>query len=263
MTAVRLSQNWYKILFVRQVVTSLLALIHLVFTLGLAQDVESLRQKLEDGLYSSVVLLGSELLNQEPENAEAHLLYAYGLYYTSDFVNARLEFDKAQILKINPSPEVKHLSGLLKASEGDVQGAFEDLQTAFEETQDYQIAMDWGQVAWANNLPEKALEAFAKASQTPFGQTQIWPELNRGRIFHLSLQNSEAAIEAYEKALQIFDENDFGSESSPGYFEILFRLGQVYEAQGDIEQAKLYYESINNLDPNYEPALATLEHLSQ
>ena len=71
---------------------------------------------------------------------------------------------------------------------------------------------------------------------------------------HLSLQNYEAALEAYENALRIFEENAPVGESSPGYFEILFRQGQVYEAQEDIELAKSNYRLIIEIDPNYQPS---------
>jgi O-antigen biosynthesis protein len=241
----------------------------MALSLGFAQislaqsSVTDIRQAIQDGLYTYVAqVLGPEILEREPNNPEAHLLFAYALYYTGDVAQARLEFDKAEVLKIPPSSEVFHLHGLLKASQGDVNSALDLLQQAFEESQDYQIAMDWGRMAWEDGQTEVALEAFSQAAQTPFGQTQMWPELNRGRILHLTLKDYDAAIAAYDQAIQIFfDDNNPVGQASPGYVEAFFRLGQVYEALGDIDTAKSSYDAAIDVDANYLPALTALERL--
>ncbi len=176
------------------------------------------------------------------------------------------EFDIAQTLNIQPTAEVHHLNGLLKANEGDILGSFEDLQKAFEESQNYQIAMDWGRIAWENGNNQDALIAYGHAAQTTLGQTLMWPELNRGRILHLALKDYDAAIEAYNKAIDIFfDNNDVSTNqlAPPEYIEAFFRLGQAYEAKGDRNTAIANYDAALALDANYEPALAARRRLGQ
>ena len=243
----------------------LLCLISLApISIGLTQGVETLRQTLKEGLYTYVVtVLAPDLLKLEPTNPEAHLLYAFGLYYTNDPIKARLELDKAVSLNIELTAEVQHLNGLLRATEGDIDGALGLLQKAFEKSQDYTIAMDWGRIAWESDHPEQALEPFSHAANTDEGKRKMWPELNRGRIFHLILKDYDRAIEAYDQAITIFEDNDPGGPAPSGYVEAFFRLGQVYEAKGDVPRAKANYELITqSLDQTYEPAIAALERLA-
>ncbi len=70
----------------------LVVFILIYLSLGFAQtSVDELRQNIQNGLYTSVVqVLAPDLLEREPNNPEVHLLFAYALYYTSDFARARL-----------------------------------------------------------------------------------------------------------------------------------------------------------------------------
>jgi tetratricopeptide (TPR) repeat protein len=233
-------------------------------SLSFAQtSLETIREAIEDGLYPTVVqFLAPQFIQTEPDNPQGHFLFAEALYYTGDIGQARLEFDKAQLLNLPLSPEVKHLNGLLQAAEGKMTASLENLRAAFEESQDYDIAMDWGRIAWEHGNMDEALEAFEKAAQTPLGQTQIWPRLNQGRILHLVLKDYKAAIKAYNQAIDIvFDTSN--EVNPPGYVEAFFRLGQVYEALGDIDQAISQYQAASLSDPNYLPALTALERLQR
>jgi tetratricopeptide (TPR) repeat protein len=248
----------------RYVNTLVMCLLSLgLLPLSFAQvSVDTLRQNINDRLYTAVVQISApDLLEREPNNPEAHFLFAYALYYTGDPTQARLELDKALALDIKPSPEVEHLDGLLKASEGDKETALDLLKNAAMQSEDYTMAMEWGRVAWESNFPQEALTAFAQAAKTSEGQKKMWPELNRGRILHLVLNDYDAAIEAYNLAINIFEDNDPGGPPPPGYVEAQFRLGQSYEAKDDIPTARTYYEIAQRLDATYEPAIAALERL--
>lgn len=231
---------------------------------GFAQtSLNSLRQAAREGLYPSVITLAPDLISREPNNAEAHFLFALALYYTGDLTRARLELNQSRLLNLTETADVAYLDGLLKAAEGNIQEALKDLRKAFEQAGNYQIAMDWGNIAWEAGNYQEALDAFERASQTPIGQTLIWPELNRARILHLVLGDYENAILAYERAIETFISNDPGGQPSPGYVEAYFRLGQIAEAQGNIDEAISNYRSASFSDPNYEPAIVALERLGQ
>lgn len=60
----------------------------------------------------------------------------------------------------------------------------------------------------------------------------------------------------------MFEANDPGNpRPSPAYVETYFRLGEVYEALRDLDQAEIYYRSAHFADPTYGPALDALERL--
>jgi tetratricopeptide (TPR) repeat protein len=264
----------------RYLVVILLALS--LIPMSIAQtSIEPIRQNIKDGLYTLVIQVSApELLEREPNNPEAHFLLAYALYYSNDFTQARLELNQALNLNLTRTPEVDHLDGLLKATEGDRNQALVLLKKAFTQSSDYtpasdlasdytmasdyNMAMEWGRIAWENQQFQEALEAFAAAAKTTEGKKLMWPELNRGRILHLALQDYDAAIKAYNQAIKTFDDNDPnpGEQPPPGYVEAFFRLGQIYEAKGDIPTAISNYEVARFADQAYEPAIAALKRLA-
>src|SRR5690606_15926727 len=151
-------------------------------------------------------------------------------------------------------PAFAHLGALLRAANGDPAGSLQALKNAFLRTRDYDYAMDWGRVAWQAAAYEEAIEAFRAAAQTEDGSRELWPHLNMGRVLMLAGRLDEA-IDAFNAAIDVFERIDRGEAGpgSPGYVEAYFRLGEVHEELGDIEQAETNYRAARTADPNYAP----------
>jgi tetratricopeptide (TPR) repeat protein len=236
-----------------------------LFSNSLAQSsLEQLRQNLTDGYYASAAKIsGPAAIRDNPDNPEAYFLYSKALYYAEDVPAARTQFDQAlDLAGDTTTPEYTHLNGLITAAEGNLTQAVTLLETAFLKSQDYTIAMDWGRTAWQAGAFDEALKAFQAAATTDQGQKELWPYLNQGRILQQVKGDLDAAITAYETAIDVFNANDSGTlPAPPGYVEAHFRLGEIYEAQGDKPIAKSYYEAALGLDRNYTPAKNALDRL--
>ena len=232
---------------------------------ALAQTgLEQMRNNLAEGAYAlAAQITGPNLVRDLPDSPEAHYLYAYALYLTDDLEGARSELELALSLGPQPAdPQYDRLNGLLRAREGDTEGALRLLKNAFVRSQDYAIAMDWGAEAWRAGRFEDALEAYAAASGTAQGQVELWPQLNSGRILD-SQGDFEAAMEAFSRAIKVYDTNDDATGlASPGVVQAYFLLGRAHEAKEAFDLAKVNYQAALNLDPNYRPAQDALADLA-
>lgn len=242
-------------------------LVLLLAPLAFAQDGYSQMQDLLDrGYYNSAAELnGPELIKTFPDQPRAHYLYAYALYLTGNISAAQKELDVATgLIKGDAGPEYLHLTGLLKAAEGDPAAALRPLQSAYIHTHDYTYAMDWGRAAWQAGSFDQALQAFQAAAGTDTGKTSMWPLLDQGRIL-IYLERYQDAITKLNDAIDVFEATDPGGArpGSPAYVEAFYRLGQVYEKLGDVSQAETSYRSARTADPNYAPAIDALDRLSR
>lgn len=233
-----------------------------------AQDQDpyaQMRDLLAQGYYNSAARLnGPELVARYPDEAEAHFLYAHALYLTGDTTGAQASLDRALALGGGDDPDFIHLQGMLRAVQGDVEGALRALQNAYLRTRDYGYAMDWGRVAWQFARYPEALEAFDAAAGTDRGARELWPHLDRGRVL-LLLDRVPEAIAAFERAIDVFEATDRGDArpGSPAYVEAYFRLGEAYERLGELGQAEVNYRAARSADPNYAPAVTALDRLSR
>jgi tetratricopeptide (TPR) repeat protein len=220
-------------------------------------SLEQLRQHVVNGYYASATQISGPLaVRENPDNPEAFFLYSRALYYVDNIPEARAQFDTARsLIGDGATPEYTHLHGLITAAEGNLTQAVVLLETAFLKSQSYDMAMDWGRTAWQAGEFDTALKAFQSATTTEQGQKELWPYLNQGRILQTVNGDAQAAITAYQTAIEVFNTNDPGTgQAPPGYVEAHFRLGEVYESLGDKATAKTYYDAALNLDQNYTPA---------
>jgi len=242
-----------------------LFLFALFLSFGVAQiSIADMRSYIEEGFYASAARVnGPSLVAAYPNDPEAHYLYAHALYLTGNYAHAREELDQAMTL--NPpadDPDYELLNGLLRATEGNTEGALRSLRNAFIRSQAYDVAVAWGRVAWQAGDYETALEAYTAATTTEQGATEAWPWLNQGRMLK-ALGRYPEAIEAFQNAIRVFEASDLGvGQPSPGLVEAYFRLGEIYEALDDPREAKANYDSALGADPNYVPARAALDRLA-
>ena len=150
-----------------------------------ADNVAALRELLSGGYYALAAQVeGPRVVETHPQNVEAHLLYARALYLVGNLSAATDQLERAETLPA--TPELKrataHLSALVKAAQGDTATAEGLLVQTFRAAPDYQVAMDWGRVAWQGGDLETALRAYRAAAATPEGQRQPWPSLNTARL---------------------------------------------------------------------------------
>jgi tetratricopeptide (TPR) repeat protein len=232
-----------------------------------AQDpTAAMRDLIARGYWNSAAQLnGPNLVEARPDDPDAHLLLATALFLTGDVAGAAARLETATSLVQGGVPAAHvHLGGLIRAAQGDGAGAVRQLQIAFLRQPTYTYGMDWGRVAWQSGLTEDALTAFAAAAATPEGRVEAWPHLARGRVL-ASLARWEEAIAAFRRALDVFEANDPGlaRPPSPAYVEAWYRLGEVYEAIGDLAQAEAAYKAARAVDPNHAPSVQAVDRLTR
>lgn len=234
---------------------------------ALAQDpVAAMRDLIARGYWNSAAQLnGPNLVDARPDDPEAHLLLATALFLTGaiEGAAARLEVATSLVQGGVPAAHV-HLGGLIRAAQGDPAGAARQLQNAYLRQPNYAYAMDWARVAWQSGLHEDALTAFAAAAETPEGRVEAWPDLGRGRVL-ASLGRWDEAIGAFRRALDVFEANDPGLARPPGpaYVDAWYRLGEAYEALGDLAQAEAAYKAARAVDPNHAPSVQAVDRLTR
>lgn len=226
---------------------------------------KQMRDLLAQGYYNSAARLnGPELVARFPDSGEAYYLLARALYMTGDLAGAGTALEHSITLNGDSDAGIVNLQGLLRAAQGDAVGALRALQNAFLRSRDYQYAMDWGRVAWQAAQYEEAIAAFDAAADTNRGKRELWPYIDKGRLLTL-LADYGGAIKAFTTAIDVFEATDPGEArpGSPAYVEAYYRLGEVYERQGNIALAEINYRAARTADPNYAPAVQALDRLSR
>lgn len=239
----------------------------LLASVGFAEDadVARFRELLRGGYYHSAAQLnGPELIRALPEHAEARFLYAQALFYAGDVDLADEQLDIAMELNNGTSGPYLALRGEIRAQQGRLAEALDELREAYQLDPSYEIAMTLGTVAWQLAEFDVALEAFGAAADTVRGRRELWPYLAAGRV-QLAQGELAAALELFTRAIDVFEEYDTGSSGlpSPGYVEAFYRLGQTYERLGNFTQAEVQYRAARSSDPNYAPAIDGLDRLSR
>jgi len=230
------------------------------FGVGWAQgdEVTALRTLLDEGYYALAAQVeGPKLVESFPGSAEAHYLYAYALHLTGNTSRAAAEVERAK--RLGNEPEIAHLDALLRADRGDAAGAARLLARTFSRSPSYDVAMDWGRVAWQGGDLKQAVRAFREAAGTPRGRNEPWPSLNLARLLALQERYREAIVEL-ERTLDIL-ERDPAPLPSPAYVEAFYRLGAAHEALGELEEAVPNYQAARSADPDYAPATDALTRL--
>ena len=226
----------------------------------------TLKELLGGGYYALAAQVeGPSAVQTAPQNAEVHLLYARALYLVGNLNAARTQLERAKILSATPQERrsVTHLDALVRAAQGDAARATQLLEGVFRVAPDYQVAMDWGQVAWQGGNLRTALRAYRAAAATPKGLNEPWPTLNMARLL-LQQGRFEAALAPLETTLTRLDlEQDASLRPSPAYPEAFYRRGQAYEALGEVQEAVSNYQAARSADPNYTPAVDALTRLGE
>lgn len=229
-----------------------------------ADPVAALDELLRGGYYALAAQVeGPQVVQARPRSAEARLLYARALYLSGSAAEAERQLAAARKLPATPEQRraLGHLGALVRAAQGDTAQAARALAALYRAAPDYEVAMDWGQVAWAEGDIEAALRAYRAAATTTRGRREPWPTLNVARLL-LQRGDPQAALEPLETTLTRFEGNPSPHpRPSPAYAETFYRLGQAYEALGDPQAALPNYQAARSVDPAYAPALSALERL--
>jgi len=237
------------------------------FSLGIpgsarAQAPAALKELLNGGYYALAAQVeGPRAVKTNPQSAQAHLLYARALYLVGNLESAQTQLGRAKTLAATPTERrsVAQLDALLGAAQGDAARGARLLEGVFEAAPTYQVAMDWGQVAWQGGDLRTALRAYRAAAATPEGQNEPWPTLNTARLL-LQQGRYEAALAPLEATLTRLEERP-SPRPSPAYVETFYRLGQAHEALGGVQEAVSNYQAARSADPDYTPAGDALARL--
>ena len=101
-------------------------------------------------------------------------------------------------------------------------------------------------------------EAFRALDAIPPRQTDTYGALyQRGRLAALSGQRIDAGIAALKRCLELEP-----TDTMPEHAPVEWRLGNLYEAKGDVAAARDAYRAVLHLDPGFAPASDALGKLS-
>lgn len=238
--------------------------------LAQSDPVAALHELLRGGYYALAAQVeGPRVVRARPRSAEARLLYARALYLSGSVGEAARQLAAARELPATPQQRrsLGHLNALVRAAQGDAAGAARQLAALFRAAPDYEVAMDWGQVAWQGGDLRAAERAYRAAAATPRGQGEPWPTLNLARLllqagrFEAALAPLEATLTRFEGATLTRFEGDPNPRPSPAYAETFYRLGQAHEALGDLQAALPNYQAARSVDREFAPAEEALERL--
>lgn len=142
--------------------------------------------------------------------------------------------------------------GVAKYATGDVEGA----RQAYEQTininkEDSVAHNNLGNVYRDMGDYDKAIEEYLKAIEIEKKLTT--PYLNLGSIYQYILSKPEEAIKIYKK----------GIDANPEYADLYNLLAGVYEKQGDLDNAKKYYEESLSIKTDNPAAQNGLNRLAQ
>lgn len=226
-----------------------------------------LRELIDRGFYNAAAqLAGPAWVEQEPTNPEAHLGLAQAAWLSGDINTARVAVNEAFSLlgDVSPPAALLNVHGLLLNEEGEVNAALDTLKRAFDASGSYEHAMDLARVAWLNGRYDTALEAYALAAQTPAGQLDAWPLLNRARLLEATGE-PEAALEAFQETVVTFDrlESNGGTVDVAAFVEAHYRMGRLLERLGEPDAAREAYLTARRALPTYSPAISALDALRE
>lgn len=225
-------------------------------------SVAALRDLIAGGYYALAAQVdGPQVVRAHPQSGEAHLLYARALYLVGNLEAAAAQLNRAKGLANSPDLQrsVTHLGALVQAAQGNPESAVRQLAQLFAASADYEVAMDWGQVAWQSGNLGAALRAYRAAGNTASGETEPWPSLNEARLLLLQ-KNYREAITTLGTTLTILEAAPT-PRPSPAYAEAFYRLGEAHEALGETDDAISNYQAASSVAPDYLPARKALERL--
>ncbi len=203
---------------------------------------------------------GPKLVENFPEKAEAHYLYSYALYLTGNFAEAKIELNEGKALVGNTSACYFWLEGLLEAANSNTDKALSLLEKAYKLEPSYVIAMDIGRTAWQQGDYRKALEAYQRATSFPKGKENPWAYINQAKLFSYQGLYNETII-VLQNLLDLLEGKD-GGDFPLVQGEVFYLLGQAYEELGDLENARINYETSLNINPNHSLAARALIRLA-
>lgn len=239
-------------------------------------------------IYLSMGLLDNctESLNKalelEPDNIESYLKLAEIHLIMREYKEALVSADKAIDLdKLNPLPY--SIKAYTYAEAGDTINAIKNyLEVIDKDQRNYDAYIQLGliystkgnpiAIDYFNNAlnidPQsvEALYALAMFFQTHedientisvynrllvIEPDNVYANYNLGYVNLVLLGDSETALGYFEKASLI----------NPNYFQALYNLGYCYELQGNYAEARRLYNTVLEIEVNYEKAIAGLNRI--
>jgi len=142
--------------------------------------------------------------------------------------------------------------GVAKYATGDVEGAREAYEQTININKEDSVAHNnLGNVYRDMGNYDKAIEEYLKAIEIEKKLTT--PYLNLGSIYQYILSKPEKAIGIYKQ----------GIEANPDYVDLYNLLAGVYEKQGDLDNAKKYYEESLSIKADNPAAQNGLKRIAQ
>lgn len=238
---------------------------------------------LRAGAPDAVVEDLAKLIVEQPRRVEAYMLLGSAYRAKRDAAKATQTY--AKILDIAPTdPRGPYFEGVALRAQGKVAEAKQQFESALKLNAAYADALSQlVSIAFAENMPDRALERVQKQIQLAPNSAQLYEVL--GGV-HLARKEAEQAEAAYSKAIELEPKSSFTAylalaqiygrakrhdealaeldqvlKANPKNFGALMLTGEIQKARGDIPKAQAAYEKIIAEDPRFGPAANNLAYL--
>ena len=219
----------------------------------------------------------------EPENRDCRIKLAELYYVVRDFQNTLKQLNA--ILEVDGRDELAlFMKGTVYRDIGDTAQAVLFIQQAVDVDPEYYDALDMLGVIYSQKKSPLALDYFKRALEVRPNSPNIY--YNMGTYFQSKLAYNEA-IENYTNCIQLDPNQKFAYynlgyihiglqvyskaveyftgaiNSDDRYYQAYYGRGYSYEILGDVQRAKLDYETVLNINIDHVPSKEGLGRIAR
>lgn len=211
-------------------------------------DMAAVQAQMDAGQYSEAQAALEQIVEQDPQNAEAYFLLGLANFNLQQYPEARAAFSQALQLEPDRASAVHHNLGALAYQTGDLDTAVKEFKAALQaEPEDPDTLYQLGATYLVMALPQdaaspdpamlsKAEGEFKEALQ--YDPQQAASMVGLGNVYLLQDRAADA-IKILEQAVS----------AAPDMGEALFALGRAYAIAGQNEQAKETLQKFLKMNP--------------
>jgi tetratricopeptide (TPR) repeat protein len=211
-------------------------------------DLEGIQAAIDAGNYEEAQADLQAVLEENPDNAEAHFKLGLVHFNMGQYDLAREHFQRSMALDPDRAAAVHHNLGVLAYQLGDMETALQEFQAALEEDPDdsdthYQLGATYLVQAFPMGAPEPDDALLAKAEAEFERALELAPSKPEALVGLANIQmlqgDMQGAITLLEDAI----------EQNPTMREALFALGRAYLETGQVGKAKTTLEQFLETNP--------------
>lgn len=175
--------------------------------------------------------------------------------FTGNAAPSKILLTKATDSNLNNNPAQVHLQkGLHFHQQSQLDQAIQEYQQTIDENQIRTYALAYynlGVAFYQQGKIEQAISSYIRAIMLNPSHSDA--HYNLGYLYAYSTKQSDLALEQFQKTI----------EMSANYIQAYYEIGNLYEAAGQLTEAKSFWNQAISLNSQYQPALSKLNQTSK